>query len=134
GRPCEPVDVDVRDFDGRRTGGPGDLKREIADRAGTGDEDAIAQADAALAAGPDSDRERLEERAGVVGELVRERKGEVLVDRDVARERSVDRRRREEADVATEVVAPFTALRTTAAGNAGLQRHAPAERMLGRPR
>ena len=123
GGPLQSLEIDVGDDHRRRSGGPGGLHAQVADRSGTGDEHAAADADAPFPARPDPDRERLEQRPRIVGQLIGKRERVVLVDRDVASERSVDRWRCVEADVAAQVVAALATLRAAAAGNTGLERH-----------
>src|SRR5439155_22527063 len=96
-----------------------------------GDEHVIAGTDPSLLAGPDADRQRLHQRARLVGDVVGQREREVLVDRDVVGERAVDRRRREEADVPAEVVPAGAALAAPTARHARLERHAIADAVLG---
>src|SRR5215213_6435237 len=107
---------DVGDRDLRSPLRESHLHREEPDRARPRDKGVVSGPNARLLAGPDANRERLHQRAGVVREVVRQREREVLVDRHVVRKRSVDGRRREEADVRAEVVAARPAL---AAGHIG---------------
>src|SRR5207247_10377959 len=100
------------------------------DRPGGRQQEPIPEADAALLAGPDADRERFDQRSRVVRQLVGKRERVILVDRDVAGERPVDWRCREEADVRAEVVAAVAALRAAAARDAGLERDALTDWML----
>ena len=86
---------------------------------------------ARLAARPDPDRQRLHQRADVVGQRVGQREREVLVDDCVVRERAVDRRRGEEHDVRAEVVPPRAALLAAPARHARLQCHPVADGVLG---
>ena len=67
-------------------------------------------ADPRLAAGPEPDRQRLEQGGRVVAERVRDGVRELLVHGDQLGERPVDRRRRVEAHVRAEVVAAGQAL------------------------
>jgi len=123
------VDVGDRRLDGpERQGG---LHGQQADGAGARDQHAIAGAHAGPAAGPDADRQRLHQRAGLVGERVGQGEGEVLVDRDVVRERAVDRRRPEEHDVPAEVVPARPALAAAPTRHARLERHAIADGVAG---
>jgi hypothetical protein len=126
-RQREPVLVRVARHQLGRAERARDLEDEQPDRAGAGDQHAIAGAHAGLAARPDADRERLHQRALLVGQRVRQREREVLVDRDVVRERPVDGRRREDDDVGAEVVAAGAALAAAPARYARLERHAVAD-------
>jgi hypothetical protein len=82
--------VDVGDLDLRRAVGHGDLHGQEPDGPGARHEHAVAGLHAGLAARPDPDGERLHQRPDVVGQLVGQREGEVLVDDDVVREGAVD--------------------------------------------
>ncbi len=126
----EPVRVDVGDGDVGRAERDRGLHRQLADRPGAGDQHLVARGDARLAAGPHADRQRLHQRALLVGELVGEREREVLVDRHELRERAVDRRRGEEDDVGAEVVAAGAALAAAPTRHARLERHAVADGVL----
>jgi hypothetical protein len=68
-----------------------------------------------------ADRERLEQRALVEGDAIREAIAKVSRVGEVADERAVDRGRRQEADVGAEVVAPALAERADPARHARLQ-------------
>ena len=77
---------------------------------GTRDEDRGSRRDVRLAHGGDGDRQRFQQRGGLVGHRIRYRMGEFGVDGDVAAERAVDRRRRVELHVRAQVVATGGAL------------------------
>ena len=85
-------------------------------------------------AGPDAHRQRLDQRAGIVGDPFGQCEGEVLVDGHVVAEGTVDRRGGEEADLGAEVVAAGAALAAGATGYAGLQRDPLADLVPGRTR
>ena len=130
-RELQPVRVDVGHGDLRRAAHARDLRDQQPDRAGAGDEHAVAGADAGLLARPQRDRQRLHQRAGLVAHAVGQRVREVLVHGDVAGEGAVGRRRAEEAHVAAEVVAARAALAAAPARQPGLERDAVADRVLG---
>ena len=119
----QPARVDIADRD---VGGAERLRRlqaQQADRAGAGHEHPRARSDAGLAARPDADRQRLDQRGRVVGQAVRHGVGEPLVHRDVLAERAVDRRGTEEPHAGAEVVAPGPAVPAGEVRDAGLDRH-----------
>ena len=129
-RELQPVRVDVGHRDLRRAPHARDLRDQQPDRAGAGDEHAVAGADPGLLARPQRDRQRLHQRAGLVAHAVGQRVREVLVHGDEAGEGAVGRRRAEEAHVAAEVVAARAALAAAPARQPGLERDAVADRVL----
>ena len=129
-RQLQPVPVDVGHDDLRRAPGRRGLGAQLPDRPGSGDEHAIAGADAGPLARPQRDRQRLHQRAGLVAQIVGQRVREVLVHGEVAREGAVGRRRAEELDVLAEVVDAGAALAAAPARQPGLERHAVADAVL----
>jgi hypothetical protein len=117
----------VADDDLRGTGREGHESDHSTDRPSTGDRDARPHRYLRLATGPESDRERLAEGAGVIGDLVGQPEREVLVDAHVAGERAVNRRRGEEDHVPAEVVVAGTALPTGATRHARLEGYSLSE-------
>src|SRR6266571_843247 len=92
----QPARVDIGDRDVGGAAGPRRLQAHQADRAGADDEHRRARSDARLAARPDADRQRLDQRGRVIGQAVRYGVGELLVHHDVLAERAVDRQGTEE--------------------------------------
>ena len=104
----------------------GDHRVDDADRAGTGDENAGAWFGIRLAVCPDAHRERLHQGSRVEGNVIGNRVREVLIQSDVLRERSIDRRGRKEDHVRAQVVVARAALRARFARDTGLHRDAHA--------
>ena len=123
------LQAEVRDVgDGDRPGAerPRRGGRHEADRPGAGDEDVVARGERGALAGPDADRQRLEERALLVAHPLRDDEEVARVDAQKLQERAVVGRRGEELQVGAQVVAPGEALLAVPARRAWLDRDAVA--------
>ena len=127
----EPMLVGVADPDPAGAAGPGHIGAQQPDRPGTGDQHPVTGPDPDLVRRPDRDRQRLDQRGGLVGQLIRHGVGPDGVEHDVLGERPVHRRGGEEPDLRAQVVSPGQALPAPAAGLLRLQRDPLTRRTVG---
>ena len=119
-RDREPVVVDVGDDHLGRPGRAGHLGDEQPDRAGAGDQDAVAEPDLRALHGPHRDRQRLDHRADDGVDAVGQRVGRPVRHDEVLGHRPVGGRRAEAGPGRADVVRPLPAGLAPAAAERGL--------------